>query len=250
MLRKLGIAWFLLALAACQTLDHRPYDSDVAGDYYQVKPGDSVSKIAAKKGIKQSEILEANGITDHRALKIGQWLYLPDPDPIGAKIAQVQSRKPKPRRAAGKVAAAKQKPATKPSVAEAKAAHQPIFTFPVPAGRIFKEYSKDKKEPYDGLGIAAARGQSVIAAAPGQVLFAGDDGTRYGLLVIIEHAEPYITVYTHLDRALVKTGQKVANAQAIGTVGISGGAKTPQLHFQVRVSQKPQNPRNYLKKVG
>ncbi|HEY4221677.1 MAG TPA: M23 family metallopeptidase, partial [Myxococcota bacterium] len=82
--------------------------------------------------------------------------------------------------------------------------------------------------------IAAPEGTAVKAAADGAVVFAGDQGTAYGIIVVLQHAGDVVTVYGHLARADVKAGDKVSAGQALGAVGMSGGAETPRLHFQVR----------------
>lgn len=213
----------------------KPRDSDLAGSYYQVKPGDTLAVISQKFNVSVEEIMYINGITDQRSLQIGQALFLPDPDPIGKKIAKLKEPHIK-------------KPTLAKNAAEKKsrATNARLFDFPVPDGIIIREYSQAKNKPYDGIGIKAPRGTRVNASLDGRVLFVGDDGTKFGLIVIIEHIDSYMTVYTHLDKALVKIGQQVKRGESIGLVGQSGGVAIPHLHFQIRVSERPKNPRLYL----
>lgn len=222
----------------CKSMPERPRDSDLAGKYYRVKPGDTMSVIARKYQVSVEEIMDINGIEHERALRVGQALFLPDPDPIGKTIARL-----KPKSTPAKKA---KKPAT-PSKKSVVAANKKIFDFPVPGGTIFQNYSKTKNSPYDGIGIKAPRGAKVVSSLEGRVLFVGDDGTKFGLLVIVEHKEPFITVYTHLDSAPVKAGQTLKRGELLGSVGQSGGVAIPHLHFQVRVDQRPQDPKQYLR---
>lgn len=222
--------------AGCQSVAEKPRDSDLAGSYYQVKPGDTLARISEKSKVPVDEIMYINGIADQRALRVGQALYLPDPDPIGSKIKKLKPP------VAKKAAQPRKTPEKKPEVKSAK-----LFDFPVPGGTIIQDFSQAKKKPYDGIGIKAPRGTRVNASLDGRVLFVGDDGTKFGLIVILEHVDPYMTVYTHLDKAMVKTGQSVKRGDSIGLVGQSGGVSAPHLHFQIRVSQRPKNPRLYLK---
>lgn len=220
-------------LFSCHSIDEKPRESDLAGSYYRVKSGDTLSEIAKKYKTTVEEIMDVNGIDNQRALRVGQALFLPDPDPIGTKIAKL---KPPAKRVTNTPPA--QKKNAKTSLR--------IFDFPVPGGVVVYQYSKAKANPYDGIGIKAPRGTNIIAPLDGKVLFVGNDGTKFGLLIIIEHVDPYITVYTHLDRAVVKTGQAIKRGATIGTVGQSGGVSIPHLHFQIRVDQRPQDPKLYL----
>lgn len=235
-MNHLIIFFILLSLNGCQSVGERPRDSDLAGVYYRVKPNDTLSEIAKKHRVSVDEIKDVNGIDNDRALTVGQALFLPDSDPIGKKIAKLRPHK-----------VAQKSPAKKPSKPTAPEKAARIFDFPVKGGTIIQNFSKAKDNPYDGIAIKATVGTKVLSALDGQVLFVGDDGTRFGLLVIVEHKEPYITVYTQLDTALVTAGQKLKTGQALGTVGKSGGAKMAHLHFQIRVNKRPQDPKHYLK---
>lgn len=222
----------LLVLQSCQSLEERPTERDLAGVYYRVKPKDTIASIAQKHRLTAEEIKDVNGIDDERSLRVGQALFLPDPDPIGKRIAKL---KPTPA------------PHKKTSPKKVAAAHQVLFDFPLKNGTIVHNFSTAKQNPYDGIGIKALLGEKVLAAQSGQVLFVGDDGTRFGLLVIVEHKDPFITVYTQLDKALVKAGQHLKKGQPLGLVGKSGGAQFAHLHFQVRLNRKPVDPKAYLK---
>jgi murein DD-endopeptidase MepM/ murein hydrolase activator NlpD len=123
-----------------------------------------------------------------------------------------------------------------------------MFDFPVPGGNIVHKFSRTKKNPYDGIGIRAKRGSRILAPKNGRVLFVGDDGTKFGLIIILEHQDPFLTVYAHLDQAFVKVGQQLQRGDTLGTVGSSGGIGFPHLHFQIRMGQKPQDPMLYLKR--
>ena len=91
----------------------------------------------------------------------------------------------------------------------------------------------------DGLDIKAAQGTAVHAAAAGEVVYAGDQVPGFGNLVLIKHADGWVTAYAHLDRALVRMRQSVAQGDEIGEVGLSGGVTEPQLHFEIRYAPHP-----------
>lgn len=229
------LSLFLCACCACKSIPEQPRESDIAGSYYHVKKGDSLSAIARRYRVSIAEIKEVNGITDERALVRGQAIYLPEPDPIGKRIATLEPK-------AKKNSSFKNVPTPSKPIKS-----QRVFDFPVPGGSVVFNFSKEKSKPYEGIGIKALLGTKVVAAQEGRVLFVGDDGTKYGLIVIIEHKFPFITVYAHLNNANVTPNQRVSRGQVLGTVGKSGGAAIAHLHFQVRVDKQPHDPVSFLR---
>jgi murein DD-endopeptidase MepM/ murein hydrolase activator NlpD len=91
----------------------------------------------------------------------------------------------------------------------------------------------------DGIDIAAPAGSPVRAAADGEVVYAGDQVPGFGNLVLIKHADGWVTAYAHLSRALVSMRQRISQGDQLGLVGTSGGVSEPQLHFEVRYSPSP-----------
>jgi murein DD-endopeptidase MepM/ murein hydrolase activator NlpD len=100
-------------------------------------------------------------------------------------------------------------------------------------------------EFHKGVDIAAARGTPVSAAADGTVLWSGWEGD-YGKTVILKHPEGLATRYGHLDGILVRQGDRVRQGTVIGTVGDTGRATGPHLHFEVLRDGKRTNPKTYL----
>ena len=122
------------------------------------------------------------------------------------------------------------------------------FSWPV-RGKILSGYgSKTNGLFNDGINIKAARGTTVLAAENGFVAYAGNEVKGMGNLVIIQHADGWMTVYAHMDSMTVRRGSTVLVGQKIGTVGTSGKVDQPQLHFEIRKGTKAYNPVNYLKK--
>ncbi len=91
----------------------------------------------------------------------------------------------------------------------------------------------------DGLDIAAPAGTPVRAAAAGKVVYSGGDVPGFGVTVLIQHEDGWVTVYGNLQTASVRMQQVVRAGEQIGAVGASGGAPRPQLHFEVRYSPSP-----------
>ena len=93
----------------------------------------------------------------------------------------------------------------------------------------------------DGINIRARAGETVRAAAAGDVVYAGDQVPGFGNLVLIKHADGWVTAYGHLSRVDVKMQDKIAQGQQIGQAGATGGVSEPQLHFEVRYAPTPQD---------
>jgi murein DD-endopeptidase MepM/ murein hydrolase activator NlpD len=98
----------------------------------------------------------------------------------------------------------------------------------------------------DGINIAAARGTPIHASAAGTVTYAGDELKDYGNLVLIKHANGYVTAYAHADSLTVSKGAIVTKGEVIGYAGKTGDVSTPQLHFEIRHDTQPVDPRNLL----
>lgn len=72
------------------------------------------------------------------------------------------------------------------------------------------------------------------------MVYAGDQVPGFGNLVLIKHADGWVTAYGHLGRVEVRMQQRVEQGQQIGQAGSSGGVSEPQLHFEIRYAPSPQ----------
>lgn len=121
-----------------------------------------------------------------------------------------------------------------------------LFLWPL-RGKIVSGYgAKDGGLFNDGINIAAKRGESVVAAGDGVVVYAGNEIRGFGNLVLIKHAKGWMTAYAHNDRLLVRRGERVRRGQPIAKAGSSGGVASPQLHFEVRKGSRAVDPVKYL----
>jgi murein DD-endopeptidase MepM/ murein hydrolase activator NlpD len=120
------------------------------------------------------------------------------------------------------------------------------FRWPV-RGRIISAFgSKPNGEKNDGINLAVPEGTSVKAAEAGTVIYAGNELAGYGNLVLIRHADGWVTAYAHNSELLVKRGDQVRRGQAIAHAGMTGSVNAPQVHFELRRGAKPVNPLDYL----
>lgn len=114
-------------------------------------------------------------------------------------------------------------------------------------GKLLSEYgSKGDGLHNDGINIAAPKGAPVFAAAPGVVAYAGNEIRGFGNLLLIQHADGWMTAYAHNDKLLVKRGDKVTQGQQISAVGASGNVASPQLHFEIRRGKRAVDPLDQL----
>ena len=102
--------------------------------------------------------------------------------------------------------------------------------------------------PHRGTDYAAPKGTPVFAAGDGRVI-ESDYNRANGNYVFIQHGEKYVTRYLHLTKRHVKKNQRVSQSQIIGTVGSTGTATGPHLHYEFLVNGVHQNPRTIHKKL-
>jgi murein DD-endopeptidase MepM/ murein hydrolase activator NlpD len=95
---------------------------------------------------------------------------------------------------------------------------------------------------HSGIDLAAARGTPVMATLPGIVTVVLS-ATGYGLHVIIDHGGGLSSLYGHLNTVIVVSGDYVDAGEVIGTVGSTGNASGPHLHFEIRRDGIPEDPR-------
>ncbi len=96
-----------------------------------------------------------------------------------------------------------------------------------------------------GIDIAGSMGQSIVATAPGKVIYSGSDLRGYGKLVIVKHNATYLSVYAHNSQIIVKEGQQVSRGQKIAEMG-NTDSSTIKLHFEIRQQGKSVDPAKFL----
>ncbi len=100
-------------------------------------------------------------------------------------------------------------------------------------------------EFHAGMDIDGERGDIVAAPANGTIITAGWEG-GYGNLIEIDHGNGLTTRYGHLSKIGVQVGDTIQRGQLIGLIGSTGRSTGPHLHYEVRVNDKPINPRRFL----
>ncbi|MCU7795544.1 MAG: peptidoglycan DD-metalloendopeptidase family protein [Candidatus Thiodiazotropha sp. (ex Myrtea spinifera)] len=137
------------------------------------------------------------------------------------------------------------------------AAHKPFLTrkgkLPWPSrGRLVASFGTQRevgKLKWDGVMIAAPEGREVRAIHHGRVAFA--DWLRgFGLLLIIDHGDGYMSLYGHNQSLFKETGEWVEPGEVVAQVGSSGGRTTSGVYFGIRHNGAPQNPKKWCKRIS
>ncbi len=96
-----------------------------------------------------------------------------------------------------------------------------------------------------GVDLAAAEGEKIKCAAQGEALEVSENA-EYGKFIIVGHEGDVKTLYAHCGETLPKAGDKIAAGQVIGTVGATGNATGPHLHFEIQKGDTWLNPADFL----
>jgi murein DD-endopeptidase MepM/ murein hydrolase activator NlpD len=121
-----------------------------------------------------------------------------------------------------------------PTESEIIASGKGKFAWPVRGAIISNFGVKGTGQRNDGLDIRAPQGTPVLSAADGKVAYAGNQVPSFGNLVLVKHADGWVTAYAYLSSINVKMQQDVRQGEQLGAVGATGGANEPQLHFEMR----------------
>ena len=218
--------------------------------YREVQAGDTLYSIAWESGRDYRDLARWNRIAPPYVIKPGQKLRLLPP--TGADQAIRPELKPLPptsnQRATAEKAPEKKKTVMEKPHTSAKqdvpagAAKQLDWIWPA-EGALLERYSANG--PNKGIDIAGRKGQPILAAAAGQVVYQGGGLRGYGQLIIIKHNADFLSAYAHCDRIYVKEGNVIKRGQKIADMG-SSGADRAKLHFEVRYRGAPVDPQEYL----
>jgi murein DD-endopeptidase MepM/ murein hydrolase activator NlpD len=239
-----------------------------SGARHTVQPGDTMWNVSQRYGVPVDALIAANG--GSTTIKIGQALTIPG----GAAPAEVQvatapamvpeapSAAPADAQTAALPPAAPAAPveiqqaslpsqgaaeAAAPAPAVAPAADTATdFRWPV-RGRIISGFGKKADgERNDGINLAVPGGTEVKAAEDGTVIYAGNELKSYGNLVLVRHADGWVSAYAHNSDLKVKRGDTISRGQVIALSGMTGGVTTPQVHFELRKDAAPVDPLQHL----
>jgi murein DD-endopeptidase MepM/ murein hydrolase activator NlpD len=200
-----------------------------------VQQGETLSAIARHYGVSVDELARVNDLDDPSRLAVGQRLWIPG-----------RGGKPRPRVTGGDggiscpIDEGQRRAARRRARSEADLS----FVWPVRGG-ISSCFGSRNGHPHDGIDVMVPLGTPVKAAEAGKVVFSGTLG-GYGDMIVVKHAGAWSSVYAHLGEIGVRLGRFVEQGEQIGESGQSGRATGPHLHFEIRRSQRPEEPLLYL----
>ena len=216
--------------------------------YYTVQRGDTLTRIALEHGQAWRDVARWNNLGNPDVIEVGQVLRVSPPGasvdspgvvvrPVAAAAAPAASRT-----ATAAAPSAPTSPVPPSSAPSQNTVAEDIGLVWPAQGQVIAGFDEAKNK---GIDIAGKLGDPVLAAADGQVVYAGAGLRGYGNLVIVKHNNTYLTAYAHNQRLLVKEDQKIRRGEKIAEMG-SSDADRVKLHFEVRRQGKPVDPAKYL----
>jgi lipoprotein NlpD len=227
--------------------------------YHVVQPGETLRGIARQYGVTTEELISLNQLSDPNRIVVGQRLKIREgsatvagsssgvqvvPVPIEGGPESV-SAAPVVTSPKGGRTGAEATPAPVAPKAEDKAPAAASEGWQWPAdGPIITRFNGTTVK---GVDIGGKVGDPVRAALDGTVSYTGEGIEGYGLIVIIQHPNDYVSVYAHNSKVLVKEGQQVKRGEVIAAMGQTGkDVKQPKLHFQIRKAGQAIDPLKLL----
>jgi len=186
------------------------------GVIHVVQKGQTLWNISKTYNVSLQAILAANHLKRHNQIRAGQKLWIPG----ARKVLSVP-------------------PTCPPS------APPPKLSWPV-YGTVIRKFGPYGLQRSEGIDIQAPLGTPVKAAAPGQVIYAGNHLRGYEKVIIIQHDNGYSTVYANNNENLIGESDEVHSGQVIARVGCDGKSEIPYLHFEIRYHQKALDPISFL----
>lgn len=205
-----AVVLVLVAVAGCATPEPATRPATVpAPESYVVREGDTLFGIARRFGLDHHAIARWNRLGDGTLIYPGQRLRL---HPAGAAV---------------------------PAPVGVPATAPPAWRWPT-QGRIVEAFGQTPRTA-SGVLIAGRPGQEVVAAADGEVVYAGSGLAGYGQLVIIRHDAAWLSAYGHNRELLVHEGERLRAGQRIASMG-EGAGRDAVLHFEIRRDGAPLDP--------
>ena len=225
----------VLALFGCAPRFTSPLSSRNQGIYHVIRPGENLYRIGKAYGVDHRELARVNRIRDAGQVRAGQTIFIPGAT-RNLPVEMITPEEPDPF----------QPPAAAPP-APPHATDQDSrrsFIWPI-SGSINSAFGPRGSSFHDGIDIAAQEGTPIRAIESGEVIYS-DQLRGYGNIVILRHADGFVSVYAHNQINLVREGQRVARGEIVARVGSTGRVTGPHLHFEIRRNNSAQDPLRYL----
>ena len=113
--------------------------------------------------------------------------------------------------------------------------------------KVTQRYRPKKNRTHQGIDLAGKKGSPVFSAGSGRVVYVGRKFSGYGKMILVDHGKGVATLYSHLNRFFVRSGQRVHKRQLLGSMGRTGRATGVHLHFEVMEDKIPIDPEIYIR---
>lgn len=222
---------------------------------YTVQKGDTLFSIAWFSGNDYRDLATINNITKPYHIYPGQQILLKKP-PVKSKPSVKNSPGLTTNTKVNQTVDRPKKQAYGESNKDVQGSAKPATDSQFPArvarwiwpanGKVDGRFSF-KQLGNNGIDISGNKGDNIVAAADGKVVYTGNALRGYGQLIIVKHSETFLSAYAHNDELLVKEQEWVKAGQLIASMGNSGTDKV-KLRFEVRFKGKSVDPLRYLPK--
>jgi murein DD-endopeptidase MepM/ murein hydrolase activator NlpD len=231
-----------LALAACGSFTSCATGSTGSREHV-VERGENLYRIALRYGVSVDEIVAENHLEDPARVPVGTRLKIPGQGAAESEEGDSTGEGAAPPAATGRTCGA---PDELRRMSQRKARTEGDLTFEWPArGNLSTCFGERHSRPHEGIDIRLPEGTRIHAAEAGKVIYSGRMGA-YGKVVIVKHAGTWASVYAHNSANVVDEGEFVERGEVIAESGETGNATGPHLHFEIRRSERPEDPLLYL----
>ncbi|SDG91252.1 Murein DD-endopeptidase MepM and murein hydrolase activator NlpD, contain LysM domain [Roseospirillum parvum] len=229
---------------------------------YRVQAGDTLFAIARDFGVEMHALARLNDITPPYVIRVGRDLILSDraagsvagaaaaPEPVASTSLPPPATtpdNPPAQRPAEPAFAAPSDPVAAATPPPPPPRQGGRFLWPIEGGEVISRFGSVGGGLFnDGINIAAPAGTPIRAIENATVVYAGNELKGFGNLVLLKHADGWMSAYAHARQVLVAKGATVQRGEIIARVGQSGNVDTPQLHFELRQGSRPVDPESRL----
>jgi len=235
----------LIAYAPASSTQKVKTNKNYPGDkWVKAEKGDTLYGLSKQYGVSVDRLAQLNRLKKPYVIKPGQTIFL---KPLNTAGRSSHTAATKNSHQTGSRAT----PHVAPKQTQAARSQEQSISWPRtvrwqrPAhGKIIKKFNRRKNDA-KGIDIAGKKGNAIVAAAKGKVVYSGNGLISYGNLIIIKHNKMFLSAYAYNRKLLVKEGDIVKAGQQIAEMG-QKEKQRPVLHFEIRKNGKPVDPLKYL----
>lgn len=217
---------------------------------HKVQRGDTLSSLATQYGVSLNTLAKVNNLSQPFRISVNDELLIPGRYLANKQVSSIQSTSARQRTVVRSTPAqqkqTQQLRRNSSSRVAIPARQSGKFLWPV-RGKVISNFGvKGGGIQNDGIDIAAREGDDVRAAEAGVVAYVDNNFGLWGQLILIKHADNWVSTYAHSSRILVNIGDRVTRGQVIAKAGSTGAANQSKVHFELRRNKRIVNPTQYL----